>query len=124
MEVKDIDKHFPLEILRRGYDYYKKGKVKQIIKLKDGFIAKVNGSEEYKVKIVLNKNNICNMECSCPYAEENNCKHMAAVLYCLKNNDMPIKENNVSINTEEITNFQKFKKEFKREYNKLFHNRL
>ena len=123
MEVKDIDKHFPLEILRRGYDYYKKGKVKQIIKLKDGFIAKVNGSEEYKVTIVLNKNNICNMECSCPYAEENNCKHMAAVLYCLKNNDMPIKENNVSINTEEITNFQKFKKEFKREYNKLFHNR-
>jgi len=63
------------------------------------------------------------MECSCPYAEENNCKHMAAVLYCLKNNDMPIIENNININSKEITNFQKFKKEFKREYNKLFHNR-
>lgn len=123
MEVKDIDKYFPLEILRRGYDYYKKGKVKQIIKLKDGFIAKVNGSEEYKVTIVLNKKDICNMECTCPYAEENNCKHMAAVLYCLKNNDMPIRENNINIQSEEINNFQKFKKEFKREYNKLFHNR-
>ena len=69
MEVKDIDKYFPLEILRRGYDYYKKGKVKQIIKLRDGYIGSVNGSEEYKVTIALNKRDICNMECTCPYAE-------------------------------------------------------
>ena len=123
MEIKDINKYFSLEILRRGYDYYKKGKVKQIIKLKDGYIARVNGTEEYKVTIVLNKKDICNMECTCPYAEENNCKHMAAVLYCLKNNDIPVIENNIKVKTEEITNFQKFKKEFKREYNKLFHNR-
>ena len=123
MDVKDIDKYFSLEILRRGYDYYKKRKVKEIIKLKDGYIGRVNGTDEYRVTIILNKKSICNIKCTCPYAEENNCKHMAAVLYCLKNNDMPIKENNVSINTEEITNFQKFKKEFKKEYNKLFHNR-
>lgn len=123
MEVKDINKYFSLEILRRGYDYYKKGKVKQIIKLKDGYIARVNGTEEYKVTIVLNKKSICNMECTCPYAEENNCKHMAAVLYCLKNNDIPVRENNIKVKTEEITNFEKFKREFKREYNKLFHNR-
>lgn len=122
MKVKEIDKYFSFEILRRGYDYYKKGKVKQIIKLKDGFIAKVNGSEEYKVTIVI-KNDSYNMECTCPYAEENNCKHMAAVLYCLKNNDIPIKEDKININSEEITNFQKFKKEFKKECYKLFHNR-
>lgn len=123
MKVKDINKYFSLEILRRGYDYYKKGKVKQIIKLKDGYIARVNGTEEYKVTIVLNKKDICNMECTCPYAEENNCKHMASVLYCLKNNDIPIREDNIKVKTEEITNFQKFKKVFKSEYNKLFHNR-
>ena len=83
MEVKDIDKYFSFDVLRRWYDYYKNGKVKNIIKLKDGFIAKVNGSEEYKVTIVIKQDNY-KMECTCPYAEENNCKHMAAVLYCLK----------------------------------------
>lgn len=57
MEVKDIDKYFSYDILRRGYDYYKKGRVKKIIKSKDGFIAKVNGSEEYTVKILIDKKN-------------------------------------------------------------------
>ena len=49
---------------------------------------------------------------------------MTAVLYLLKNNDIPVTENNIKVKTEEITNFEKFKREFKREYNKLFHNRL
>lgn len=96
MKIKDIDQYFSFEILRRGYDYYKKGKVKEIVKLKDGVIAKVSGSEQYEVTIILNKNKY-DMECTCPYAEDNNCKHMAAVLYCLKNNDLPIKENNINI---------------------------
>lgn len=122
MEIKDIDKYFSFEILRRGYDYYKKGKVKEIKKANNSFIANVSGSEPYLVTISLSKNSY-NMECTCPYAEENNCKHMAAVLYCLKNNDMPIKEEKININSEEITNFQRFKKEFKKECYKLFHNR-
>lgn len=29
MEVKDIDKYFSYDILRRGYDYYKKRKSKE-----------------------------------------------------------------------------------------------
>jgi len=125
MEVKDIDKHFSYDILRRGYDYYKKGRVKNVIKLKDGFIAKVNGSEEYKVTIIIDKSQkgIKELQCTCPYAEENNCKHMAAVLYCIKNNDLPIKENKVIVRSEEITDLDKFKKEYKKECHKLFHNR-
>ena len=124
MEVKEIDKYFSYDILRRGYDYYKKGKVKNIVKLKDGFIARVNGTEEYKVTILTDKSKkeIKNLECTCPYAEESNCKHMAAVLYCIKNNDLPIKENKVIVRSEEITDFDKFKKEYKRECYKLFHN--
>lgn len=55
MEVKDIDKYFSCDIFKRGYNYYKKGRVKNIIKLKDGFIAKVNGSEEYTVTILIDK---------------------------------------------------------------------
>ena len=125
MEVKNIDKYFSYDILRRGYDYYKKGKVKNIIKLKDGFIANVNGSEEYRVTILIDKSakEITDLKCTCPYAEESNCKHMAAVLYCIKNNDMPTNKNKVIIRSEEITDFDKFKREYKKECYKLFHNR-
>lgn len=125
MEIKDIDRYFSYNILRRGYDYYKNGRVKNIIKLKDGFIAKVNGGDEYTVTILIDKSKkeIKNLKCSCPYAEENNCKHMAAVLYCIKNNDLPIKESRVIIHSKEITDFDKFKKAYKKECYKLFHNR-
>lgn len=125
MEVKNIDKYFSYDILRRGYDYYKKGRVKEIIKLKDGYIAKVKGSEEYTVTILIDKlkKEIESLECNCPYAEGNNCKHMAAVLYCIKNNDLPLKEKKVIIRSEELTDFDKFKKKYKKECYKLFHNR-
>ena len=122
MKVKDIDKYFPLEILRRGYDYYKRGKVKEIIKINNGFVANVSGSDIYKVTIDVSKKHY-DMKCTCPYAEDFNCKHMAAVLYCLKNNALPIKKNNIKIQENEMTDFEKFKRNFRREYNKLFHNR-
>lgn len=46
----------------------------------------VNGREEYTVKILIDKlkKEIKSLECNCPCAEENNCKHMAAVLCCIK----------------------------------------
>ena len=125
MEVKNINKYFSYDILRRGYDYYKKGKVKSIIKLKDGYIARVNGTKEYNVTILIDKTkkNIINLECTCPYAEESNCKHMAAVLYCLKNNDLPTTTNIKKTLSKELTDFEKFKKDYKRECHKLFHGR-
>lgn len=122
MEVNNIDKYFSFDILRRGYDYYKKGKVKEIAKYDNKFSAVVNGTDKYKVDITLNKDKY-DMKCTCPYAEKENCKHMAAVLYCLKNQDLLIKTSTIDIPNVEISDFEKFKKNFKREYNKLFHNR-
>ena len=51
MEIKNIDKYFSFEILRRGYDYYKKGRVKNITKVNNEYIASVSGSETYQVTI-------------------------------------------------------------------------
>lgn len=122
MEVKNIEKYFSFEILRRGYDYYKNGKVKEINITEDGFDAIVSGSEQYTVNININPNDY-EMDCTCPYSEEANCKHMSAVLYCLKNDSIPVNKSKVNINIEDITNFEKFKREFKKECYKLFHNR-
>lgn len=50
----------------------------------------IEGSEIYKVELKIENNEI-NSYCSCPYSEggEYTCKHIAAVLYYLKENDIP-----------------------------------
>lgn len=78
----DWKKLFDQEILERGYGYYCKNTVENLDVSSDVILADVAGSEDYEVEISLNRGEIADMYCSCPYAEDgNNCKHMAAVLY-------------------------------------------
>ena len=73
---------FKTHILERGIEYYYEGCVQNLQKNGSKVTATVCGSEDYKVEIVLENDNVADMYCSCPYAESgNNCKHMAAVLY-------------------------------------------
>ena len=78
------EKLFENKILKRGYEYYKSGKVK-IIDRDDYYVeAIVEGSEDYNVDIDFDDGDIGDMYCDCPYAcDDENCKHMAAVLYAL-----------------------------------------
>lgn len=72
-------------ILQRGYFYYVEKRV-TIIEESDMYVeAKVMGSQNYQVSIDFYDHYIVHMECDCPYAiRSHNCKHMAAVLYELK----------------------------------------
>ena len=64
---------FQEHILDRGESYYFDGAVLELHK---------TGTEDYEVDIEMEGGRICEMYCSCPYAEGgNNCKHMAAVLF-------------------------------------------
>jgi len=94
--------HFFREhILDRGYNYYYKGAVESISFDNDILTAVVRGSEDYDVEISLLKNNIDDMHCSCPHADDgNNCKHMAAVLAAFENG--AYKPNKESIKKSEI----------------------
>lgn len=83
---------FQDHILGRGIDYFTSNLVENVY-VKDNIIeATVYGTEEYKVEIVKHNEEIRNLSCNCPYADgENNCKHMAAVLFYLED-----KENTLS----------------------------
>lgn len=73
-------------ILKRGYNYYLDDLVHEVRKNGDCYEGLVYGTEIYGVQIKINNNgNIEDMDCDCPYAEEDNCKHMAALLYYLEN---------------------------------------
>ena len=70
---------FQKHILERGYNYTYNVKN---LKRKDNLVeAIVSGSKDYTVKINLED---YSMSCTCPYFERDNCKHLAAVLYCLE----------------------------------------
>lgn len=76
-------KYFDDAILKRGENYYKKGKVVDFQIDGSARTANVIGSDEYSVLIEFDKfGGIANMQCNCPYAEKGEyCKHMAAVLF-------------------------------------------
>ena len=70
---------FQKHILERGYNYTYN--VKNLKKTGNLVEATVSGTKDYDVKIDLND---YSMTCTCPYFERANCKHLAAVLYCLE----------------------------------------
>ena len=77
---------FDEKILKRGYNYYLEDSVHEVNKNESCYEGLIYGTEIYEVQIEINNNgNVEDMNCDCPYAEENNCKHMAALLYYLEN---------------------------------------
>ena len=82
MVIKNWRERFDELMLHRGEDYWRKGRVTKLNYTADEIHAVVEGSAPYDVDILLNKGEISDMTCTCPYAEENEyCKHMAAVLF-------------------------------------------
>ena len=73
---------FLSRILSRGREYYLDGSIEKYEETQDCIQAEVAGTQLYKVKISLSDNEVSQMECECPYAQDGKaCKHMAAVLY-------------------------------------------
>ena len=90
----NFEELFDEKILKRGYNYYLEDSVHEVAKNENNYEGVVYGTERYEVQIEIESNgNVEDMNCNCPYAEENNCKHMAALLYYLEN-DQKIEKNN------------------------------
>ena len=82
----NFEELFEEKILERGYNYYLEDSVHEVTKNGNYYEGLVYGTEIYEVQVKINSNgNVEDMDCDCPYAEENNCKHMAAFLYYLEN---------------------------------------
>lgn len=72
-------------IVRRGEEYFCSGAVNGLKQLKTGeWIASVEGTEIYKVRIQLKGDSVYGHSCSCPYDLGSVCKHVTAVLFALQ----------------------------------------
>lgn len=74
-------------ILKRGFDYFKKGHVTEVEELVDGdYEITVEGSDTYTVSLNIKGNAIEEFECDCPYDRGPVCKHVVAALFYLQEN--------------------------------------
>ena len=97
---------FRSRILDRGLSYYEMGAVGEVERTKTGYCAMVEGTEDYEVEIELRDGTVCSMNCTCPYAQDDNyCKHMAAVLYEIEEREEEL-ETSEKLWDEEQLNFR------------------
>lgn len=87
----NFEDHFDLNILSRGKSYYKENRILDIWCQDNTVTAYIDGSEIYRIELRINDKGLNNFYCSCPYSEDGEymCKHIAAVLYYLEENDIP-----------------------------------
>lgn len=88
---------FESEILQRGAKYRDSNKISSvaIVEHPEGglvavnCLAQVQGSETYQVNLELSRRCVCRRSCTCPYYAkgEQNCKHIAAVLFELESRE-------------------------------------
>ena len=80
--------YFTQSILNRGYEYYRKKKVKGVLTEGNTYRAFVLGSHVYHTEVTLNSGYLIDAKCDCPYAEDGYyCKHMAALLFHIEETD-------------------------------------
>src|SRR5690625_2698844 len=90
-QLKDVDisKLFPSILYRRGMDYYKKGKVSDLLYDRNHHVwtAMVEGTEHYFVEIDMGELAKGSIEtyCDCPaYDTYGSCKHIVATLMSIQ----------------------------------------
>ena len=98
IQLDNFEQQIDPTILKRGYEYFKKGYVTDVEDLGHGdYEAIVEGSETYTVRLHIEGNEVTDYECDCPYDWGPVCKHLIAVLFylqkdLLETDDLPQKE--------------------------------
>ena len=101
MEI-DFKDDFNTRILSRGYEYYEDGLVEDVLLKGNIVTAKVLGTETYDVSVEIDNGIFIDGDCTCPYASDGSyCKHMAALLYYLDNENLD-ENNNYTTKEKEI----------------------
>lgn len=89
MELGKWQDSFAPRILERGENYYYDGAVYSMKWDGHKITATVGGTHDYKVTIEVSDGVVGEMSCTCPYADGDDCKHMAAVLFAASEDDFP-----------------------------------
>lgn len=77
------------KILQRGLTYFKKGLVHELEEVSPNtYEAIVEGTEDYTVRLTVENNVVTDYSCDCPYDLGPVCKHVAAVIFSLQEEEL------------------------------------
>jgi uncharacterized Zn finger protein len=83
MQYNTFTKEIHALILQRGREYFRQGAVLNLTETADGWTAEVEGQEPYHVAITGHDQPV-EWFCDCPHDHGPVCKHVAAVLYAIR----------------------------------------
>lgn len=103
MNIEDLQEHIPSNIMTRGRNYFRTGKVKSIKYVSPNiYTATVKGTHSYQVLVNIDSSGVIKKSiCSCPYGSF--CKHLVAVCLEIRNSEDYIKMINASTVSETVT---------------------
>ncbi|NBC66342.1 MAG: hypothetical protein GVY07_11905 [Bacteroidetes bacterium] len=88
---KQLENHFKPVILDRARHYFATDAIRNItLSENNTWMAEVQGTEVYLVTVKQENSELCECRCTCPYALEDACKHIAAVLMEIENDENEI----------------------------------
>lgn len=82
--LKNFEAHLPKDILKKGEDYYDGGNVDNLAQDGNTWTADVYGTDDYKVEVEIANGDVVDWSCDCPYDWGDTCKHVAAVLFAIR----------------------------------------
>ena len=81
------------KILKRGLSYYKKGLVQQLVEVSPNtYEAVVEGTDDYTVRLTVKNKVVTEYVCDCPYDQGPVCKHVAAVIFKLQEDQLQLNQ--------------------------------
>lgn len=92
--LSHFEEYIDEPILKRGLSYFKNGFVHKPAEIRPGdYEAVVEGSEEYTVKLSIRNRVITEHSCDCSYEMGPVCKHVAAVIFYLEQEELGLTQN-------------------------------
>lgn len=99
--LNQFEQYINETILARGLSYFRNGYVSEPEEIAHGvYEAIVEGSENYTVQLSLENGVVTDYVCNCPYDYGPVCKHIAAVLFYLQQDELEIRQNEKKTNGE------------------------
>ncbi len=89
--LNQFEQYIDVTILKRGLQYFKNGQVNEPEEISPGeYEAIVEGNEDYTVQLTLKNGIITEHVCDCPYDMGPVCKHVAAVIFYLQQDELEL----------------------------------
>ncbi|MEZ4931570.1 MAG: SWIM zinc finger family protein [Saprospiraceae bacterium] len=86
--ISTFEVHIPSDITQKGLNYFVLGQVSSLVLNGNSWSAAVNGTQPYSVKIEVEKGNVTQWACDCPYDHGPICKHVTAVMWAILNDTL------------------------------------